>query len=82
MKVREVFTQAAAKLFDVTPERVEEHFRSTGLSVLPEFEVEMPAEQQAQIENMDMEHFRLVLTTVLDAVGVSMNKIEKAIKKG
>lgn len=82
MKVREVFTQAAAKLFDVTPERVEAHFRSTGLNALPEFEAEMPAEQQAQIENMDIEHVRLVLTAIFDAVGVSMNKIEKAIKKG
>jgi hypothetical protein len=82
MKVKEVFAQAAAKLFDVTPEKVEEHFRTTGLSALPEFEAEMPAEKQAEIETMDMERFRLVLTAIFDAVGVSMNKIEKTIKKG
>jgi hypothetical protein len=31
---------------------------------------------------MDLERFRLVLTAIFDAVGVSMNKIEKTIKKG
>jgi len=82
MKVKEVFAQAAAKLFDVTPEKVEEHFRTTGLSALPEFEAEMPPEKQAEIEQMDLERFRLVLTAIFDAVGVSMNKIEKTIKKG
>lgn len=82
MKVKEVFVNTTAKFFDVTPERVEEHFRTCGLAALPDFEAEMPPEMQAEFENLDMEHFRLVLTAVFDAVGVSMNKIEKAIKKG
>lgn len=82
MKAKDVFAQAAARLLDVTPEKIEEHFRTTGLSALPEFEAEMPAEKQAEIEQMDLERFRLVLTAIFDAVGVSMNKIEKAIKKG
>jgi hypothetical protein len=82
MKVKEVFVRATAKLFDVTPERVEEHFRTCGLTALPEFEAEMPPEKLAEIANLDTERFRLVLTAIFDAVGVSMNKIEKAIKKG
>ncbi len=82
MKVKEGFTHVVAKLFGVTPERVEEHFRSTGLNALPEFEAELPPEKQAEIENLDIERFRLALTVLFDAVGVSMNKIEKAIKKG
>ena len=82
MKTNDVFTQAAARLFNVTPERVEEHFRTTGLFSQPEFEAEMPPEQQAVIENMDMEKFRIFLTSVFDAIGVSMSKLEKTIQKG
>ena len=81
MKAKDVFVQAAARLFNATPEKVEEHFRTTGLFSLPEFQVEMPPEKQAEIEEMDMEKFRIILTSIFDAIGVSMNKLEKTIQK-
>ena len=81
MKAKDVFARAAAQLFDVTPEKVEEHFRTTGLFSLPEFQAEMPPEKQAEIEAMDMEMFRIILTSIFDAIGVSMSKLEKTIQK-
>jgi hypothetical protein len=82
MKVSQVFTNVASKVFDATPEAVEEHFRTTGVFSLPEFEAELPAERVAEIESWNVDNLRVIVTSLLDAVGVSKTRIEKIIKKG
>ena len=82
MKTKDVYARAIARMFEVTPEVVEQHLKNTALFRSPEFEVEMPVDEQVAVEKVDVHQLRLTLTSILDAFGVSMSKIEKAIKKG
>jgi mevalonate kinase len=82
MKVSQIFTNVVSKLFAVTPDAIEKHFSTTGVFALPEFETELSDERVAEIEAWDIEKLRVIVTPLLDAVGVSKAKIEKIIKKG
>jgi len=82
MKTKDIYARVIAKMFEVTPEVVEQRLKNTALFRSPEFEVEMPAEEQAAVEKVDVHQLRLHLTSVLDALDISMSKVEKTIKKG
>jgi len=82
MKAKVIYARAIAKMFEVSPEVVEQQLKNTALFRSPEYEVDLPIDEQTAIENVDIHQLRVSLTSVLDALGISMSKIEKAFKKG
>lgn len=82
MKAKEVLIQTTAKVFDVSPDTVEHFFRTTGLWEQPELQEELPEPVQAWFENLNLPLARIFATTLLDRLGVSMNKLEQTMKKG
>jgi hypothetical protein len=82
MRTKDVLTRTGSKLFDVSPESVDQFFRTTGLWEQPGMQEEMPEPIQNWLETLNMPLARIFVTSFLDALGVSMKKLEQTMKKG
>ncbi len=82
MKTKDAYTKVLARFFEVTPEAIEQRFKNTSLYCSPEFDSELSSEQVQRLENLDVQQLRVTLTSILDAVNISVSKIEKIIQKG